>query len=193
MKLTFPAFFLAVFVLGGMSLRAEDWTTIDGKVYPQIKIIKVEPDAVTILYRDGGGLIPLKMLPDNLQKKFHYNAFIAKAAADARAQADFENARALRAEYDQIMARKLAALKTQESSADSTKTANNTQATYADPSHHAMGDLVDTSHRLRDDVSYDNHYPMGYLVAHGSLSASPADANHYSMDSLLGSGDPLSQ
>jgi hypothetical protein len=183
MKLTFPAFFLAVFLLGGMSLRAEDWTTIDGKVYPQIKIIKVEPDAVTILYRDGGALIPLIMLPDDLQKKFHYNASIAKAAADARAQANFENARALRAEYDQIMARKLAAL--------TTKTAGNAQAASADTSNRILSDLVDPTHRLRDDVSYDDHhYSMAYLAAHGSLSA-PADANHYSIGSAVGSGDPL--
>jgi hypothetical protein len=167
MKLTFPsvflAVFLAVFLLGGVSLRAEDWTTIDGKVYPQIKIIKVESDAVTILYRDGGALIPLIMLPDDLQKKFHYNASLAKAAADAREQAYFENARALRAEYHQIMASKQAILKTQDSSTDLTKTAGNAQATPADPSRHTMGDLVDTSHRLRDDVSYDDHhYSMCY-------------------------------
>jgi hypothetical protein len=97
MKLTFLALLLAIFFLGGMLLQAEDWTTIDGKVYHQIRVIKVEPDAVTILHRDGGALIPLIMLPEELQKKFNYDASVAKAAADARQQADFENARALRA------------------------------------------------------------------------------------------------
>jgi hypothetical protein len=191
MKLTFPAFFLAAFLLGGMSLRAEDWTTIDGKVYPQVKVIKVEPDAVTILYRDGGALIPLIKLPEDLQAKFHYNASIAKAAADARERAEFENARALRAEYRQMVARQLAAVKAQESSADSTDTTGNSQPAYADPSHHAMGELVDSAHSLRDNASSDNHYSMDSLGMHGPLSARAADANHYSMGNLLGSGDPL--
>ena len=192
MKLTFPAFFLAVFLLGGMSLRAEDWTTINGKVYPQIKVIKVDPDAVTILYRDGGALIPLIMLPEDLQKKFHYDASIAKAAADAREQAEFENARALHAEYYQIMARKLAPLKAQDSTADSTKIEGGPPAAPADPSHHTMGDLADPTHRLQDDISYDSHhYSMGYLVAHPSTSS--AGTSHYSMDSILDSGNSSSR
>jgi hypothetical protein len=92
------------------------------------------------------------------------------------------------------MAQKTALLKTQESTDDSTNTASNTQVSYTDPSHHAVGDLVDTTHGLRDDVSYDsNHYSMGYLVSRGSPSASPADTKHYSMGNLFSSGDPPSQ
>ena len=194
MKLAFAPLLLAAFFAGGILLRAEDWTTINGKVYPQIKVIKIEPDAVTILYRDGGALIPLIMLPEELQKKFHYDASIAKAAADARQQADFENARALRAEYQQMMAQKQAILKAQESSDDSAQTASNSQVSYTDPSHHAMGDLVDPAHSLLDDVSYDaQHHSMGYLASHSLPSPPPADTTHYSMDGLFGSGDPLSQ
>src|SRR5277367_2921755 len=95
--------FCLVFLLGIVSVRAEDWTTITGKQYPDVTVLKVDPDAVTILYRDGGALIPLIELPENLQTRFHYDPAAAKAAADARDQADFENARALRAEYRQMI------------------------------------------------------------------------------------------
>jgi hypothetical protein len=178
MKLAFPALLLAVFFLGGRH---------------QVRVIKLEPDAVTILHRDGGALIPLIMLPEELQKKFNYDAPVAKAAAVARQEADLENARALRAEHQQAMARKQAIVKTQEASDDSTKTASIAPVSYTDPSHHAMSDLVDPTQRLQDDISYDaQHHLMGYLVAHSSPSASPADPKHYYMSNLFDSGDPLS-
>ena len=52
-------------------LRAEDWTTTDGKVYQNVSVIKVEPDAVTILHHDGGGLIPMTKLSPALRTRFH--------------------------------------------------------------------------------------------------------------------------
>jgi hypothetical protein len=195
MKITFPTLFLAVFLLGGMSLRAEDWTTIDGKVYPQIKVIKVETDAVTILYRDGGALIPLIMLPDDLQKKFHYNAALAKAAADARDQADFENARALRAEQQQLAARKQALLHAMELTAESPKTTgiDIVTATSSDSSHHSISELADSIHNLQDDGSSGTHYTINNVATLAPLSVPPGNANHYSMGSIFGSSDPLNQ
>jgi hypothetical protein len=146
-----------------------------------------------ILYRDGGALIPLIMLPDDLQKRFHYNASVAKAAADARELADFESARALRAEHLQIVAQRTATPKTQVVSNDSAKLADDLLSPPADSSHHTMGEVVDSIHSLKDDGSGENHYSIEDAVAQSSLSAPPANAKHYSMDSLLGSGDPLSQ
>lgn len=193
MKLVFLSLLLTIFFLGGMLLRAEDWTTIDGKVYHQIKVIKVEPDAVTILYEDGGALVPLIMLPQELQKKFNYDAATAKAAADARQQADLENARALRAEYWQAVAQKQAKLAAEESASESTQTVGDTQVSYADPSHHSRGELFDATQRLMNGVSYDtHHYSMGYLVAQPYSAGAAGAANHYSMDGPFGSGDPLS-
>ena len=82
----------AVFLAGSfLSLRAEDWKTNDGKVYQDVKVVRSEPDAVTILHHDGGGRIPLANLPPDLQKRFHYDPAKAKAAADARARDDAEN------------------------------------------------------------------------------------------------------
>ncbi|HEX4141699.1 MAG TPA: hypothetical protein VHY09_15225 [Candidatus Methylacidiphilales bacterium] len=78
--------------------RAEDWTTTDGKIYKDVKVVKLEPDAVTILYRDGGALVPLATLPPALQEKFRYDPDKARAAANARAKADRDNPAALEAE-----------------------------------------------------------------------------------------------
>lgn len=192
MKFILSTCFLATFFFCTLSLRAEDWTTISGKFYPQVKVVKVEADAVTILYRDGGALIPLILLPDDLQKKFHYDAAVAKAAADARDRADLENARALRAEYDEIIARNAASHSGY--MADSSEEAVEvSQAADTDPSHYSENDLVDPTHRLMDDVSYENHHSMSSLVPGGSVGTSPSDASHHSTGSLFGSGDPLSQ
>jgi hypothetical protein len=98
-----PAAFVALIFLAlfGASLRAEDWTTSDGKVYRNVTVLKTEPDAVTILYRDGGALIPLANLPADLQKRFNYDPTKAKLAADARAKTDTQSAAALQIEMAQ--------------------------------------------------------------------------------------------
>jgi hypothetical protein len=93
----FPALIIPLMLL---PLHAEDWKTTDGTVYQDVKVIKVEDDAVTILYEDGGARIPLTKLPPDLQKKFSYDPVKAKAAADARAKADAESAKNLQAERD---------------------------------------------------------------------------------------------
>jgi hypothetical protein len=86
---------------GGCSLRAEDWKTTDGKVYANVTVIKSEADAVTILYRDGGALIPMANLPPDLQKRFKYDPAKAKVAARERAMTDSQDAKALAAEMEQ--------------------------------------------------------------------------------------------
>jgi hypothetical protein len=88
---------LALFALPAF---AEDWKTTDGKVYVNVKVVRVEDDAVTILDKDGGALVPLNKLDPTLQKRFSYDPVKAKAAADARAAADAANAKQLQAEMD---------------------------------------------------------------------------------------------
>jgi len=92
---------LMALFLSSAALHAEDWTTTDGKVYKDVAVVKTEPDAVTITHHDGGALVPLVNLPADLQKRFNYDPAKAKAAADARTQADAKNAVALQAEIDQ--------------------------------------------------------------------------------------------
>jgi len=93
----------AVVALGIFSslALAEDWTTTDGTKYENVRVVRVEDDAITILYKDGGALIPLLKLPPSLQQKFDYDPVKAKIAADARAKADAENAKQLQAEIEQ--------------------------------------------------------------------------------------------
>ena len=180
--------YVALFLSGLALARAEDWKTIDGKQYPDVTVQKVEPDAVTILYRDGGALIPLAILPDDLQKRFHYDPAAARAAADARDQADFENARLLRAEAAQIEQQKLADHEAVPANSDDSYTDNSVSTS----THHTMGELVSSMSSLRADYSPgSNHYTAAACVPPGPISGPSSDPNHHSIGSLF-PGDPLS-
>src|SRR5450755_801049 len=92
---------MLLLALVGIRLRAEDWTTSDSKVYQNVTVVKSEPDAITILYRDGGALVPLEKLPAILQQRFNYDPAKAKIAADERVKADAASAQALQIETAQ--------------------------------------------------------------------------------------------
>jgi hypothetical protein len=93
-------FVVAVFALLCLPALAEDWTTSDGVCYQDVKVIKVEDDAITIIYKDGGALVPLAKLPPAIQQKFDYDPDKAKAAAAARTKADAQSAKQLQAEIE---------------------------------------------------------------------------------------------
>ena len=86
---------------------AEDWTTTDGTRYQNVRVIRVEDDAVTIIYKDGGALVFLYKLPPALQQKFDYDPVKAKIAAERRAKEDAENNAELQREIEQAQAVKL--------------------------------------------------------------------------------------
>ena len=184
--------------LGMTSLRAEDWATKDGKTYQEVAVVKVEPDAVTILHHDGGARIPLKNLPPEIQKRCNYDPAAAAAAEAARAQADEENRQALQAEMDTVAARKLAMQIALHPNPPlpplpGCTTETPVASTSSDSTHHGMGELVDTKKRLRDDHDDDtDHYSMGALKrsAHSLLSGSD-NSNHYSQGDLFHSGSNL--
>ena len=100
LKIVKAIFLTVVLALCSTNGFAEDWTTTDGTKYQNVQVIRVEDDAVTILYKDGGALIPLFKLPPALQERFDYDPVKAKAAAEARAKADVENAKELQAEIE---------------------------------------------------------------------------------------------
>ena len=100
MKAIFLTFALA---LSSTSAFAEDWTTTDGTCYQNVRIIRVEDDAVTIIYKDGGALIFLNKLPPALQQRFDYDPVKAKAAMEARVKADAESAKEMQAEIEQAV------------------------------------------------------------------------------------------
>jgi hypothetical protein len=86
--------------LGSLPAFAEDWVTTDGTKYQNVRVVRVEDDAITIIYKDGGALIPIFKLPKALQEKFDYDPLKAKIAAEARAKADTDNAAALQREIE---------------------------------------------------------------------------------------------
>ena len=94
----------SLLVFASVNAFAEDWTTTDGTNYQNVRVVKVEDDAVTILYKDGGALIYLSKLPASLQARYNYDPVKAKAASDARVKQDQENAVAMQKEMEQAAA-----------------------------------------------------------------------------------------
>jgi hypothetical protein len=89
--------FLALVALPAFA-DGENWTTTDGTTYENVRVIRVEDDAITIIYKNGGALVPLFKLPPALQRKFDYDPVKAKLAAEARIKEDKENDAALQKE-----------------------------------------------------------------------------------------------
>ncbi len=90
----------ALLILTVSHAEAIDWVMPDGTTYENVSVVKVEADAVTIIHRNGGALVPLEKLPVYLQVKFHYDPVKAKIAAEIRARQDAQDAKALQAEMD---------------------------------------------------------------------------------------------
>lgn len=90
----------ALFALTLTHAGAIDWVANDGTTYQNVSVVKVEADAVTIIYKNGGALIPLENLPVYLQQKFNYDPVKAKIAATIRAKQEAADAKALQAEID---------------------------------------------------------------------------------------------
>jgi hypothetical protein len=62
-----------------VALRAEDWTTLDGKSYKSVQVLSHDDGYVTILDADGGAKLMLTELPPELRARFGFDP--AKAAA----------------------------------------------------------------------------------------------------------------
>jgi hypothetical protein len=190
---TFLIVLAALFAVSGLSLWAEDWKTIDGKVYQNVTVLHVEPDAVTILHKDGGALVPLELLPDDLQKRFHYDPAKAKAAADQRMQQEIADARALRAEREQLANQRRTEDEETARAADSS-VGNNPGAASApvaasSSTHHSMDELVNSTGSLRRDLSDPDYHTMAHLAASvHSLQADPNDPNHHSISDATNPG-----
>ncbi len=101
------ALLILIATLISLPALAETWTTTDGKTYLEVKVIRVEDDAITVLCKDGGALIPIFKLNPALQKRFSYDPAKAKVAAEIRSKQDAENAKQLQVEIDQAAKLKL--------------------------------------------------------------------------------------
>jgi hypothetical protein len=200
------------------SLWAEDWKTTDGKVYQDVEVIRSQPDAVTILHKEGGALVPLDKLPPDLQKRFNYDPVTAKAAADARVKDDAENAKALQAEMDQASEMRQPGAEPQDGSAAATSPSPaddavdlSTTPASGDARHHSLAELDSYVHTLKVDSSDTTHHsidelsatadtlrrdlydPTYHTMAHLSysmrlLGPDPSDPNHHTISEIGDSG-----
>jgi hypothetical protein len=92
------ALFLVLLGLLVLPLRAEDWSTTDGKTYKNVQVLSHNAAYVTILHEDGGGRVPLSTLSPDLQKRFGYDAAKAAAVIAATKVADARDKEALAVE-----------------------------------------------------------------------------------------------
>jgi hypothetical protein len=203
---------LLTIACGIFPLHAGDWKTNDGKVYQDVKLIRLDPDAVTILYTDGGARVPLANLPPDLQKRFGFDPVAAKAAADARAKEAAANAKALQAEMDQaseqrqpgpepvpvadasdsgaaashpLPASPVFASGTHHLMDDITSTMKSLKADSTDASHHSIDEMSQSATAMRRDLSDPTYHTMAHLVytVH-SLGPDPTDPNHHTMSEV---------
>jgi hypothetical protein len=78
---------LAILVALSASIAlADDFKTVDGKEYKNVKVSRVEPDGIVITHSAGVAKIPFKQLPKEMQERVGYDqAKIEAAEAAARA------------------------------------------------------------------------------------------------------------
>jgi hypothetical protein len=72
-------------------LHAEDWTTVDGKVFKNVTVVSHDDGYVTILDDSGGGRVMLTELPAPLRARFGFDPAKASAwvaAAEAAEEKD---------------------------------------------------------------------------------------------------------
>jgi len=186
----FPILLAAILLIAfAPSIQAEDWKTIDGKVYQNVTVLHCDPDAVTILHKDGGALIPLEMLPDEIQKRFHYDPEKAKAAADERMQQEIDDARALRAEREQLANLQKAETDEAAANASAKEESDAASSTASTSDHHSMDELTDSANSLWRDLTDPDYYTMAHLAMEASeLRPDPTDPNHHSMSEIADSG-----
>jgi len=165
-------------------VQAEDWTTTDGKTYRQVKVVKVEDDAVTILDQDGGALVPLAVLSPELQKQFHYDPDKAKIAAARRASDEQASAAAIeeqkKAEAAQQQNVKLAGASTPALAVPPTQTPSPVVSTATPPVQIASTTPPPSSTPAPSAVipSSNGAPPANSQFALNPGNSGPADASH---------------
>jgi hypothetical protein len=150
-----PFKMVLLFSISGLLLRAEDWTTNDGKVFKNVKVLSHDAGSVVILDEDGGATVELSRLSPDIQKRFNYDsAKAAEAVAASQAQA----------------AKDLAALAAQERATDAKKQANLQALALSDPVHEAP------KHTTCLLGSVAQKIPGGGLIVECSATGAPDDA-----------------
>src|SRR5436309_11050153 len=72
--------FITFLILCSASVAlAEDFKTIDGKEYKNVKVSRVEPDGIVLISKSGISKVYFTELPKEVQDRFHYDAEQAAA------------------------------------------------------------------------------------------------------------------
>jgi thiol-disulfide isomerase/thioredoxin len=69
---------------------ADDFKTIDGKEYKNVKVSRIEPDGIVLISKSGISKVYFTELPKDVQDRFHYDP--AQAAAYSTEQAASQTA-----------------------------------------------------------------------------------------------------
>jgi hypothetical protein len=141
------------------------WTTVDGKIYRNIKIIKNDETSVTILNDEGGAVIQLANLPGDIQKQFNYDPVrIQREEQQKEADQKAELAAEYKSEKKQVEANIKSLTKTLKE-VDTDKTT-----------------FVGQKFIVEGTISLDTYYNFGYSEAqdtHYSLKIEQGDETAY--------------
>jgi hypothetical protein len=102
---------------------ADDFKTVDGKEYKNVKVSRVEPDGIVLSSKSGISKVYFTELPKEVQERFHYDAAKATAYSTERTA----NQRELRKQQDELQ-RKLTEEKNKYWADRERTTAQSTQA-----------------------------------------------------------------
>src|SRR2546427_7968616 len=80
---------VSILCLASVAL-ADDFNTIDGKEYKNVKVSRVEPDGIVLITSSGVSKVYFTELPKEVQERFHYDS--AKAAVYSAQQAATQEA-----------------------------------------------------------------------------------------------------
>ena len=66
--------FLILILCSASLVFADDFKTIDGKEYKNVKVSRVEPDGLVLTSKSGISKVYFAELPKGVQDRFHYDA-----------------------------------------------------------------------------------------------------------------------
>jgi hypothetical protein len=68
-----PAAILAMVLVALQFAVADDFKTIDGKEYKNVKVSRIEPDGLVLITKSGISKVYFTELPKEVQERYHYN------------------------------------------------------------------------------------------------------------------------
>jgi hypothetical protein len=158
---------------------ADDFKTIDGKEYKNVKVSRVEPDGIVLKSKSGISKVYFTELPKEVQERFHYDA------ATSNAYSAEQNAN-------------LEALRKQQAAATGSQKANVTPATSEPMATSGIEGLPPITVGLKDELlnalkmtdKLDALYKRGCSSAEFIAAGLPVEPVFLKLQNKLPKGDP---